>query len=809
MTKASPARSFTVLLVLVVVGVFAQRPLFGQSPRNGRPQIPGEALARTRARGTARVIVGLDLTWMPEQLLPPGRILGQRASIARAQSSVLARLAGVNRASIRQFTYIPFVAMEVNETQLQLLTASPDVRSIESDAVYAPTLAESTPLIGATRAWTTGYAGSGWAVAVLDTGVDSAHPFLAGKVISEACYSTTVAGQSDSLCPGGAASTTAPGSGRPCALSNCSHGTHVAGIAVGHGASFSGVARDASLIAIQVFSSFSTSECGSPPCVLSYASDQILGLEHVYALRSTYNIAAVNLSLGSRDVFTSPCDSDATKAIIDQLRAADIATVIASGNDSSTVGLSAPACISTAISVASTTDGTSGPADRVSAFSNTNQFLSLFAPGETILSSVPGGGFTNFNGTSMAAPHVAGAWAIMKSRRPSATISEIMEAFVATGTPILDPGNGISKPRINVDLALQRLPGGCSYTVTPSRIVAAAFSGTAAIAVNTAANCGWTATSLSPFVSVTSGQTGFGPGNVVLAYSPNPGLSSRDGFVSIADLTVAIAQQGRRTSPDVNLDGRADILWQHATEGWLATWYLDGWTVLGTDFLSIPRVADLHWQIVGTGDLDGDGHLDLVWRHETEGWVAVWFLNEHSVIGTQFLSIDRVPDANWRIRAVGDIDGDGKADLIWQHTTEGLLAVWLMNGTQVTTTRLLSIDHASDLQWQIVGAGDLNGDGKADLLWQHQAQGWVAVWYLDSSQVVGTEFLSIPRVDDTNWHIRGVGDADGDGYPDLFWQHDLTGGLAVWLMHGSSVIVPRLLSIDHVDDLHWRVVGPG
>jgi hypothetical protein len=157
----------------------------------------------------------------------------------------------------------------------------------------------------------------------------------------------------------------------------------------------------------------------------------------------------------------------------------------------------------------------------------------------------------------------------------------------------------------------------------------------------------------------------------------------------------------------------------------------------------------------------------------------------------------------------GDIDGDGKADLIWQHITEGLLAVWLMNGSQVMATRLLSIDHASDLQWQIVGAGDLDGDGKADLVWQHATQGWLAVWYLDSSQVVGTEFLSIDRVDDRNWHIRGVGDADGDGCANLFWQHDLSGGVAVWLMHRSTVIVPRFLSIDHVDDLSWRIVGPG
>jgi hypothetical protein len=125
---------------------------------------------------------------------------------------------------------------------------------------------------------------------------------------------------------------------------------------------------------------------------------------------------------------------------------------------------------------------------------------------------------------------------------------------VATGTPILDPGNAITKPRINVDLALPHLSGGCTYTVAPERVVAAASSATAAISVNTAANCGWTATSLSPFVSVASAQTGIGPGSVVLTYLCNPGLSSRDGFLSIAGATVTIRQQGLHTSPDVNLD---------------------------------------------------------------------------------------------------------------------------------------------------------------------------------------------------------------------------------------------------------------
>lgn len=423
---------------------------------------------KIRSNGHVRLIVKLRASAEPEHLLGLSQIQSQRNVIATAQNNFTRRLAQYGSVTHKQLNTLPFVVIQANDQALAHILNSSDVVSVQEDVIVQTSLAQSVPLIGGNAAWTAGASGAGQTVAILDTGVDSSHPFLSGKVVAEACFSTTDQ-SAKSVCPNGANSQIGTGAGKNCALSACTHGTHVAGIAAGKSSSFSGVAKDANIIAVQIFTSFPDAN-GAYNSLGAYSSDIMSGLEHVYSLRNTYKISSVNMSLGGGD-FTSNCDSDSLKPIIDNLRAAGIATIIASGNAGKTSSISFPACISTSISVGATTKS-----DVVDSYSNSASFLSLLAPGSDIKSSVPGGIYENYSGTSMATPHVAGAWAVLKSKMPNATVTEVLNALIASGKKITDSRNSIVKPRIQVDAALAKLSGTpigtCYKASNPSHVAA-------------------------------------------------------------------------------------------------------------------------------------------------------------------------------------------------------------------------------------------------------------------------------------------------------------------------------------------------
>src|SRR5882672_11200161 len=452
--------SANLLLLGVILPTHALAASADQKPR----AVPSTLHDRALAEGEVRVLVELALPSgrVAESALASQARAAYRQEITDTASRVLSRLAKHQYRVLRRYLTSPLIALKVGPSALRELEASGlPVKRVMEDRLHKPVLWDSVPIIGADQAWAQGFDGTGRVVAVIDSGVDSAHLFLAGKVVEEACYSTTLGVQTTTLCPNGTEEQIGPGAAVPCPLEaeGCWHGTHVAGIVAGNGDPFGlplwGVGRGASIMAVQVFSRVNSFlDCGgAPPCLGAFTSDILAALERVYTLRTTYDFAAVNLSLGG-GLFGSNCDDEPYKPFIDNLRAAGIATVVASGNDGSTDQLSAPACISTAVSVGATTKD-----DQVASYSNVAPFLSLFAPGDEIISSYPGDNFAIASGTSMAAPHVAGAWAILKQAAPAAGVDEILQALANTGLMITDPraGTGTARPRIQVDLALSAL----------------------------------------------------------------------------------------------------------------------------------------------------------------------------------------------------------------------------------------------------------------------------------------------------------------------------------------------------------------
>ena len=257
----------TALLMTVRFSSANSDPVLSSALRTTKMAQVAALVPMAEEQGELRVIVQLNIPPAAQGALAAAfQAWAHRNSIADAQHKLGNQLASPQSAVVRNFKNLPLSVLIVTAADLAALASNPLVASVQQDVPDPVTLDGSIPLIGANNAWSSGYTGSGQVVAILDTGVDSSHEFLTGKVVAEACFSSDDAGSSTtSLCPGGSDSEIGVGAAANCALaiSGCDHGTHVAGIAAGTGASFSGVAKGADIIAVQVFTKFNNdADCG-------------------------------------------------------------------------------------------------------------------------------------------------------------------------------------------------------------------------------------------------------------------------------------------------------------------------------------------------------------------------------------------------------------------------------------------------------------------------------------------------------------------------------------------------------------------
>ena len=458
-------------VILTVIAIFSYQPGYGSVTQSDLDDL----LAKSEQEGRVRVIVTFDVTGLDKlqkasaafKVSPPGQTLSDTDLLkaAEADASLAAAIEKAGSGIFRElgladkvghiFRTAPQALVMADSQDLSALAGHQKVSRVTEDRlVPVPETSrergEDTSrvnygvyIINAPQAWDKGYDGAGWYVAVLDTGVRTSHEMFSGKDIVEACFGTNN-DFSESLCPGGAAEAVGPGSAVP--PDRFHHGTHVSAIAVGRqpNGRLSGVAPGAGLIAVQVFSYIKTwADVGS------FFSDQVKGLEYVYGLRTAHSIASVNMSLGDGRYYDY-CDDDVRGPVIDQLRAAGIAVTVSNGNEGYCDSLNSPACVSRSVAV-----GASDSTDNHYASNDWHPVMQdIFAPGVQIYSAWSTGDadYGYATGTSMAAPHVAGAWAVFRQIAPTAEVSEIESVMEQSGTLIesgceTEPSSG---PRLDV-----------------------------------------------------------------------------------------------------------------------------------------------------------------------------------------------------------------------------------------------------------------------------------------------------------------------------------------------------------------------
>jgi serine protease len=439
--------------------------------------------------GSARVIVMFGNA-VPRVDMSRGARAADTAAasiVAARQSAIIADIWGTSSSrgvaapkGLKRFEFTPGFAVSATARDLA--------------ALDRPALSTSLPRIQMPQAWAAGATGAATggnrSVAVIDTGVRRSHEFFrqAGRMLSgrNACYNTIDASFSSvARCKAAGATTTVAklenvaSAGDDCTLNaaansnnlifGCGHGTTVAGIAAGFnvqpgvGEPLYGAARNGRIVAVNVFSRVTNKTiCGGDAfwrrdgCLMSYSSDQVKGMEHVYKHRAELKLAAVTLALGSSTrPNTTACDDDPRVAVINKLRTAGIPTVISAGNNGHRNGVARPGCISSAITVAS---GVKTGAVALQATSNWGAGVDMIAPGVGIIGpfSTNDSAYTTASGTSIAVPHVAGAITALRSIRPNATIAAIEQALEDRGAPLAL--GGITRSEIRVQRAISAIP---------------------------------------------------------------------------------------------------------------------------------------------------------------------------------------------------------------------------------------------------------------------------------------------------------------------------------------------------------------
>ncbi|SDY68108.1 S8 family peptidase [Nitrosomonas halophila] len=455
--------------------VRAIRPVDYTDPRAA--QWPQEVLDAAQEQGEADILISLrggEFFSPKTGYMSPAAIQAQADAHRRIFDDIFTRI-GAPTSSENEKAYLDLGIVQVRlpnsaVTRLYEL-ADARILNVELNKPAAQTtLTNSTVLLNLAPYWAAGITAAGQYMVIIDSGIRKNHAFFTtsgvSRVAHEACFgtNTTSGGVTySSICPNqdgaGDSPFDWPGAGEPFSnltacntlaalgIHNCSHGTHVGGIAAGRQTSLitpsnlQGVGPDAFLVAAQVFSYNTTN-----PNATAFGGDILAALNAVYinTAPGTLNPFVANLSLGGTLYPSTATCLTGLNTVVNNLTSRGVPVIASTGNEYDKSQIAWPACTANVIKVSSVLNDSTGTT--VSDFANIATQANFTGP----ILLAPGGGSSTYvrsstrttttsteawEGTSMAAPHVAGVYAGIKAADPTGpTVAAVTAYIVSTGS---------------------------------------------------------------------------------------------------------------------------------------------------------------------------------------------------------------------------------------------------------------------------------------------------------------------------------------------------------------------------------------
>lgn len=262
---------------------------------------------------------------------------------------------------------------------------------------------------------------------------------------------------------------------------------------------------------------------------------------------------------------------------------------------------------------------------------------------------------------------------------------------------------------------------------------------------------------------------------------------------------------------------KSDIVWRHS-DGHIKVWLMNGGTISGYSETSVPGPQSA-WKTFGTGDFNGDGQGDVLWRNVNTREVKLWLWRTAPLapeeITATYGGLPLIPGPEWALQMAGDFDGGGFSDILWREDS-GTVKYWRMSGSVILDTP--EIGSENNVDWKIKSVRDFDRDGRSDVLWQNEASDTVRIWFAtarnSSGNAPAVSRTLEPTIGINQWIVQGSGDFDGDGIGDILWRH-VNGDVQLWLLNPNraTVMKGRLSAVlpngTAVSTAGWQVQGTG